>query len=496
MNELSTIVSLAKRRGFIFQSSEIYGGLASTYDYGPLGVEMRRNIKDSWWKTFVHEREDIVGLDSAILMAPQVWDASGHTSAGFADPLVDCRSCRQRFRADQFWCVSVVAVEGENETVSLIAASAQEALNLFYTTYKNKGNSFEIDSEPVPFSDIEDETVIPCPACNATASLTKPRMFNLMLKTFLGPLEDEASQTYLRPETAQGIFVNFQNVLNSTRRKLPFGIAQIGKAFRNEITVGNFIFRTREFEQMEIEYFVKPGSDEEWQERWTQDCLNWFLSLGISKDNLHIREHDKSELAHYAKGTYDIEYKFPWGWGEIQGISNRTDYDLKSHSAASGNNLSYFDEETQKQITPFVIEPSSGIDRTLLALLFDAYCEEESVSVDGKKDKRVVLKLNPVIAPVKVAVLPLSRNEKLLPKSREVLALLQKQFVVQYDDAQSIGRRYRRQDEIGTPLCVTIDFQTVEEDDAVTIRERDTMNQSRVPTSDLINEISSRLFLQ
>ena len=493
MNELSTIVSLAKRRGFIFQSSEIYGGLASTYDYGPLGVEMRRNIKDSWWKAFVHEREDIVGLDSAILMAPQVWDASGHTSAGFADPLVDCRSCRQRFRADQFWCVSVVAAEGENKTVSLIAASAEEALNAFYATSKDDVKGFEVDSDPVLFSDIEDETKIPCPACNATASLTKPRMFNLMLKTFLGPLEDEASQTYLRPETAQGIFVNFQNVLNSTRRKLPFGIAQIGKAFRNEITVGNFIFRTREFEQMEIEYFVKPGSDEEWQERWTKDCLNWFLSLGISKDNLHIREHDKSELAHYAKATYDIEYKFPWGWGEIQGIANRTDYDLKSHSQASGNNLSYFDEETQQQITPFVIEPSSGIDRTLLALLFDAYCEEESISVDGKKDTRVVLKLNPVVAPVKVAVLPLSRNEKLVPKSRELLGMLQKRFVVQYDDAQSIGRRYRRQDEIGTPLCVTIDFQTVEQDDAVTIRERDSMKQTRVPVCELVSEISSRL---
>ncbi|PZC50739.1 MAG: glycyl-tRNA synthetase [Chloroflexi bacterium] len=493
MNELSTIVSLAKRRGFIFQSSEIYGGLASTYDYGPLGVEMRRNIKDSWWKAFVHGRQDIVGLDSAILMSPQVWDASGHTSAGFADLLVDCRSCRQRFRADHLWCVFVRTAEGKKRGIGLIATSAEEALNSFHVTAKNNSKGLEMDSGPVIISDIDDETKISCPACDATATLTKPRMFNLMLKTFLGPVEDEASQTYLRPETAQGIFVNFQNVLNSTRRKLPFGIAQIGKAFRNEITVGNFIFRTREFEQMEIEYFVKPGSDEEWQERWTQDCLNWFLSLGISKDNLHIRQHDKSELAHYAKATYDIEYKFPWGWGEIQGISNRTDYDLKAHSWASGNDLTYFDEETKKQITPFVIEPSSGIDRTLLAILFDAYREEESISADGKKDKRVVLKLDPSIAPVKVAVLPLSRNEKLAPKSMELLGMLQKRFVVQYDDAQSIGRRYRRQDEIGTPLCVTIDFQTVEEDDAVTIRNRDSMDQVRVPVSNLISEISNRL---
>ncbi len=437
MTDLNTIVSLAKRRGFVFQSSEIYGGLASTYDYGPLGVEMRRNIKDHWWRTFVHKRADMVGLDAAILMAPQVWDASGHTSAGFADPLVECPECRKRYRPDQ----------------------------------------------------IDDPSK--CPDDGAT--LSEPRMFNLMLKTFLGPVEDDASQTYLRPETAQGIFVNFLNVLNSTRKKLPFGIAQIGKAFRNEITVGNFIFRTREFEQMEIEYFVKPGADEEWLDAWVKDCLDWFVGAGISEDNLRVRQHDPNELAHYAKATYDIEYRFPWGWGEIQGIASRTDYDLKAHSQASGVDLTYFDDDAQEHYHPYVIEPSAGVDRPLLAFLFDAYKEEEAPTGAGKMEKRVVLKLHPVIAPVKVAVLPLSRNEKLVPKAREVFDMVNDRFVAQYDDSQSIGRRYRRQDEIGTPLCVTVDFQTVEDDNAVTIRNRDTMEQVRIPIPELLPTLTERL---
>ena len=318
-------------------------------------------------------------------------------------------------------------------------------------------------------------------------------MFNLMLKTFLGPVEDNASQTYLRPETAQGIFVNFLNVLNSTRKKLPFGIAQIGKAFRNEITVGNFIFRTREFEQMEIEYFVKPGADEEWLDLWVQDCLNWFTSTGISEDNLRVRQHDPNELAHYAKATYDIEYKFPWGWGEIQGIASRTDYDLKAHSQASGVDLTYFDDDAQEHYHPYVIEPSAGVDRPLLAFLFDAYKEEQAPTVQGKMETRVLLKLHPVIAPVKVAVLPLSRNEKLVPRAREVFNMVNDRFVAQYDDSQSIGRRYRRQDEIGTPVCVTVDFQTVEEDDAVTIRDRDTMEQVRIPIAELLPVLTERL---
>ena len=439
MTDLNTIVSLAKRRGFVFQSSEIYGGLASTYDYGPLGVEMRRNIKDHWWRTFVHKRADMVGLDAAILMAPQVWDASGHTSAGFADPLVECPECRKRYRPDQ----------------------------------------------------IDDPSK--CPDDGAT--LSAPRMFNLMLKTFLGPVEDSASQTYLRPETAQGIFVNFLNVLNSTRKKLPFGIAQIGKAFRNEITVGNFIFRTREFEQMEIEYFVKPGADEEWLDMWVKDCLNWFVGAGISQDNLRIRQHDPDELAHYAKATYDIEYRFPWGWGEIQGIASRTDYDLKAHSQASGVDLTYFDDDAQEHYHPYVIEPSAGVDRPFLAFLSDAYKEEQAPTGGGKMEKRVLLKLHPVIAPVKVAVLPLSRNEKLVPRAREVFEMVSDRFVAQYDDSQSIGRRYRRQDEIGTPICVTVDFQTVEEDNAVTIRDRDTMEQVRVPVAELVAVLTERLQL-
>ena len=435
MADLSTIVSLAKRRGFIFQSSEIYGGLASTWDYGPLGVEMKRNVKDAWWRTFVHQRDDMVGLDAAILMAPQVWVASGHVS-GFTDPLVECKACHHRFREDQI-----------------------------------------------------DTSV--CPECGG--ALTDPRMFNLMFKTFLGPVEEEAAQTYLRPETAQGIFVNFQNVLTATRRKLPFGIAQMGKAFRNEITVGNFIFRTREFEQMEIEYFVRPGTDEEWHQRWVDNCLRWYTDLGISSDHLRIRQHGPDELSHYSKATSDIEYAFPWGWGEVQGIANRTDYDLKAHSQASGITLDYFDDETQQHLDPYVIEPSAGVDRALLAFLFDAYCEEEAPTADGKMEKRVLLKLHPTLAPIKVAVLPLSRNQHLAPKAREVYDLVRQHFVCQYDDAQSIGRRYRRQDEVGTPLCVTIDFQTVDDDNAVTIRERDSMQQERVPIPDLVPALRERL---
>ena len=430
MPDMETIVSLAKRRGFIFQSSEIYGGLASTYDYGPLGVELKRNVKEAWWRAFVHQRDDMVGLDAAILMAPQVWVASGHVS-GFSDPLVECKACHHRFRSDQ-----------------IDAAS--------------------------------------CPDCGG--QLTEPRMFNLMFKTFLGPVEDEASQTYLRPETAQGIFVNFQNVLMSTRRKLPFGIAQVGKAFRNEITVGNFIFRTREFEQMEIEYFVKPGTDDECHQRWIDDCLRWYTDLGIPQDHLRIRQHGPDELSHYSKATSDIEYAFPWGWGEIQGVANRTDFDLKAHSEHSGNRLDYFDEETQEHLTPYVIEPSAGVDRTLLTFLIDAYREEEAPTAAGKTEKRVLLKLHPALAPIKVAVLPLSRNEKLGPKAREVYDLVRPHFVCQYDDAQSIGRRYRRQDEVGTPLCVTVDFESLD-DNAVTIRDRDTMVQTRAPIPELLSTL-------
>jgi len=427
--DMDKLVSLCKRRGFIFPSSEIYGGLSACYDYGPLGVELKNNVKNAWWKTVVQERDDIVGLDASILMHPQTWVASGHVE-GFADPLVDCKQCRQRWRADQ----------------------------------------------------IKDGK---CPTCGG--ELTEPRMFNLMFKTFVGPVEDEASVVYLRPETAQGIFVNFQNVLSSTRKKLPFGIAQMGKSFRNEITTGNFIFRMREFEQMEIEYFVKPGTDEGWFKQWVEARFNWYSDLGIKKENLRLRQHGKDELAHYARDCYDIEYLFPIGWSELEGIANRTDFDLKQHAKYSGKDLSYFDDETKEHFIPYVIEPSAGVDRSILAFLADSYDEEKD-----KEGLRVILRLHPALAPIKVAVLPLSRNEKLLPLSKEVYDSLRSCWMVQYDDAQSIGRRYRRQDEIGTPFCVTIDFQSLE-DKQVTIRERDKMRQIRVPIEVLKPTLEAKL---
>jgi glycyl-tRNA synthetase len=426
---MDKLVSLCKRRGFIFPSSEIYGGLGACYDYGPLGVELKNNVKKAWWKSAVQDRDDMVGLDASILMHPQTWVASGHV-AGFADPLVECKQCHQRWRADH----------------------------------------------------IKDGK---CPACGG--ELTEPRMFNLMFKTFVGPVEDEASVVYLRPETAQGIFVNFQNVLNSTRRKLPFGIAQMGKSFRNEITTGNFIFRMREFEQMEIEYFVKPGTDEQWFKHWVEQRFNWYSNLGIKKENLRLRQHAKDELAHYARDCYDIEYLFPIGWSELEGIANRTDFDLKQHSKYSGKDLSYFDEETKEHIMPYIIEPSAGVDRSVLAFLADSYDEEKD-----KEGLRVILRLHYALAPIKVAVLPLSRNEKLLPLSKDVYNTLRSCWMVQYDDAQSIGRRYRRQDEIGTPFCVTIDFQSLE-DRQVTIRERDKMRQIRVPIEVLRPTIEAKL---
>lgn len=427
--DMEKIVSLCKRRGFVFQSSEIYGGLGSCWDYGPLGVELKRNIKEAWWRAVVQERDDIVGLDSSIIMHPQVWVASGHV-AGFSDPLVECKVCHLRWRATD--------LDGSR-----------------------------------------------CPDCGG--ELTEPRMFNLMFKTFMGPVEDDAHIVYLRPETAQGIFVNFENVMMTSRKKLPFGIAQIGKSFRNEITTGNFIFRTREFEQMEIEYFVKPGTDEKWFEYWVNERFNWYLNLGIRRENLRLRRHEKEELAHYAKECCDIEYLFPMGWAELEGIANRGDFDLRQHAQQSGKDLSYFDDETGERYIPYVIEPSAGVDRSALAFLVDAYDEEV---VEG--EKRVVLRLHKQLAPIKVAVLPLSRNEKLVPPAKEIYAELRRHFMTQYDDAQSIGRRYRRQDEIGTPFCVTIDFQSLE-DQQVTIRERDSMVQIRVPIKDLVDILRAKL---
>jgi glycyl-tRNA synthetase len=426
---MEKIVSLCKRRGFIFPSSEIYGGLGSSWDYGPLGTELKRNVKDAWWRAVVQERDDMVGLDASIIMHPQTWVASGHVE-NFSDPLVECKSCHLRRRA----------------------------------------------------TDVAGNT---CPDCGGV--LTEPRQFNLMFKTFMGPVEDEASVVYLRPETAQGIFVNFDNILGTSRKKLPFGIAQIGKSFRNEITTGNFIFRTREFEQMEIEFFVKPGSDEEWFNYWVKERFEWYLKLGIKRDNLHLRPHCDEELAHYAKGCYDVEYLFPMGWAELEGVANRGDFDLMQHTKHSGKNLSYFDEDSNERYIPYVIEPSAGVDRSLLAFLIDAYGEDVA---DG--ETRVVLRLHRALAPIKVAVLPLSRNEKLVPLTREVYAELRRHFVTQYDDAQSIGRRYRRQDEVGTPFCVTVDFKSLE-DNQVTIRDRDSLAQIRLPVKELVKTLQSKL---
>ncbi len=426
---MEKIVSLAKRRGFVFQSSEIYGGLNSCWDYGPLGVELKNNVKRAWWKAVIQERDDMVGLDASILMHPRVWEASGHLE-GFTDPLVDCKNCKQRFRADHL-------------------------------------------------------TTKTCPECGG--ELTEPRNFNLMFKTYMGPVEEQAAVVYLRPETAQGIFVNFPNVLTTTRKKLPFGVGQIGKSFRNEITPGNFTFRTREFEQMEIEYFVKPGTDEEIHARWITERLNWYKQLGINPDRLRVRPHEPDELAHYAKACSDIEYYFPMGWSELEGIANRTDFDLKQHAKYSGERLEYFDQETNEHYVPYVIEPSAGADRATLAFLIDAYHEEPD-----KDETRVVLRFHPALAPIKVAVLPLSRKDELTGVAKEIAQELRRHWMTEYDDAKSIGRRYRRQDEIGTPYCVTVDFDSLN-DKAVTVRDRDTMEQVRIPIAELVPFLREKL---
>jgi len=427
---LETLVSLSKRRGFVFQSSEIYGGLSSVWDYGPVGVELKRNVKDAWWRSMVRERDDVVGMDASILMHPDVWVASGHLES-FTDPLVECVECHRRYRADQLE------------------------------------------------SDV-------CPNCGG--AFGEPRQFNLMFKTFMGALEEAANTVYLRPETAQAMFVNFENVQTTSRKKIPFGIAQIGKSFRNEITPGNFFFRTREFEQMEMEYFCEPGTDDEWYDYWINFSMNWFKSHGIRSEKLTLRHHDPDELPHYSKASADIDYEFPWGWDELETISNRTDFDLKAHARKTGKDISYFDDQQKKRYVPFVVEPAMGADRSVLAFLADAYDEEG----EGKQ-RRVVLRFHPDIAPFQIAVLPLSRNDRLVPTARRVYGVLRSHFNTQYDDSQSIGRRYRRQDEIGTPLCVTVDFETVDEDDAVTIRNRDTMEQVRVPIENLESAIRDQL---
>jgi glycyl-tRNA synthetase len=428
---LETIANLAQKRGFVYQASEIYGGLRSAWDYGPLGVELLRNVREAWWQAMVRERDDVVGLDSSVLLAPQVWVASGHVSS-FADPLVECTNCNSRFRQDKL----------ENPDV--------------------------------------------CPDCGSKDSFTAPRKFNLMFKTFMGPVEDEGSVTYLRPETAQGIFINFANVVRTARMRLPFGIAQIGKAFRNEITPGQFVFRTREFEQAELEFFCHPDEAEKWHEYWLEERVDWYTGLGMNQDNLRLRAHDAEELSHYAAATSDVEYRFPWGWDELEGIANRTDFDLKAHAEHSGEDMRYYDQERDERFYPYVIEPSAGVTRSAFAFLIDAYHEEE---VRG--ETRVVLKLHPKLAPVKVSVLPLSKRPELVEVVEEVADLLRPVWPIEVDVTQSIGRRYRRQDEIGTPYAVTVDFDTLE-DRAVTIRERDTMDQIRVPITSLVDALRDK----
>ena len=454
-DRMDTIVSLCKRRGIVFPSSEIYGGLRASWDYGPLGVEMKNNIKRQWWRTMVQEREDIVGLDSSVILAREVWEASGHVTE-FTDPLTECMSCHRRFRADDL----IEAYEEKH------GHPPQDGLSQ-----------------------------LACPNCGTRGAFTEPRNFNGLLRTYLGPVEDESGLAYLRPETAQGIFINYRNVLQASRKKIPFGIGQIGKSFRNEITPGNFIFRTREFEQMVMEFFVKPGTDEEWHQRWIDARLDWHLGLGISQDNLRLYEHPKEKLSHYSKRTVDIEYKFDFPgseWGELEGIANRTDFDLTTHGKASGQDMSYLDPESGERYVPYVVEPALGVDRTLLVHLLDGYTEDEAPDAKGKLEKRTVLRLDPRIAPVKVAVLPLSRNADLSPKARDVAAELRRHWNADFDDASAIGRRYRRQDEIGTPYCVTVDFETLA-DQAVTVRERDSMKQERIGIEGLTAYLSERM---
>ncbi|MGW1059979.1 glycine--tRNA ligase [Micromonospora rubida] len=453
-DRIDAVVSLAKRRGFVFPSSEIYGGTRSAWDYGPLGVELKENVRRQWWKTMVQQRDDVVGLDSAVILSRKVWEASGHI-AEFVDPLTECQSCHKRFRADHL----------------------EEA-------YAEKHGK--------PLASL---TELNCPNCGNKGTFTEPKMFNGLMKTYLGPVESDEGMHYLRPETAQGIFVNYKNVETVARKKPPFGIAQTGKSFRNEITPGNFIFRTREFEQMEMEFFVEPGSDEQWHEYWLSERWNWYLDLGLSEENLRFFEHPKEKLSHYSKRTVDIEYRFRFGgseFAELEGIANRTDFDLSTHSKHSGVDLSYFDQGKSERWMPYVIEPAAGLTRAVLAFLLEAYDEDEAPNTKGGVDKRTVMRFDPRLAPVKVAVLPLSRNEALSPKAKGLAADLRKRWVVEFDDSQAIGRRYRRQDEIGTPFCVTVDFDTLD-DDAVTVRNRDTMAQERISLDQVERYLIERL---
>jgi glycyl-tRNA synthetase len=455
-SRIDSVVSLAKRRGFVFPSGEIYGGTRSAWDYGPLGVELKENVKRQWWRSMVTGRDDIVGLDSSVILPTQTWSASGHVET-FTDPLTECQNCHRRFRADHL--------------AEAVAAK------------KN------IDPDTV------DLATVACPNCGTRGAWTDPRAFSGLLKTYLGAVDDESGLHYLRPETAQGIFLNFLNVMTSARKKPPFGIAQMGKSFRNEITPGNFIFRTREFEQMEMEFFVEPGTDAQWHQTWIDLRTQWYVDLGIDASNLRHYEHPKEKLSHYSTRTVDIEYRFGFSgseWGELEGVANRTDFDLTTHSKHSGVDLSYFDQGKNERWTPYVIEPAAGVGRSMMAFLLDAYAEDEAPNAKGGVDKRVVLRLDPRLAPVKAAVLPLSRHADLSPKARDLAAALRKHWNIEFDDAGAIGRRYRRQDEIGTPYCLTVDFDSLE-DDAVTVRQRDTMAQERVAIGQVESYLAARL---
>ncbi len=457
-SRLDAVIALAKRRGFVYPCGEIYGGTRSAWDYGPLGVELKENVKRQWWNRVVRSRDDVVGLDSSVILPRQVWEASGHVQA-FTDPLIECLSCHKRLREDQ-----LVEEYAEKHDVDESAVSMEK---------------------------------VPCPSCGNRGQWTEPKAFSGLLKTFLGPVDDEAGLHFLRPETAQGIFVNFANVLNSARKKPPFGIGQIGKSFRNEITPGNFIFRTREFEQMELEFFVEPGTDEQWHQYWIDERLDWYLDLGISREHLRLYEHPQEKLSHYSKRTVDIEFAFGFQgslWGELEGIANRTDYDLGVHSQASGTKLEYFDQQKGEHYTPYVIEPSAGLTRSMMAFLVEAYTEDEAPNTKGGVDKRVVLRLDARLAPVKAAVLPLSRKSELQEPAHKLAAELRQMWNVEYDETGAVGRRYRRQDEIGTPYCITYDFDSVT-DGAVTIRERDSMEQVRIPIEGVKSWLLERLGL-
>jgi glycyl-tRNA synthetase len=454
-DRIDTLVSLCKRRGFVYPSSEIYGGQRSAWDYGPLGVELKENIKRQWWRAVVQGRDDVVGLDSSVILAREVWEASGHIQE-FVDPLTECQSCHHRYRADHLT------------------------------------EEYERKHGRPPEHGLAD---VVCPHCGTRGAFTEPRMFNGLLKTHLGAVEDDSGLAYLRPETAQGIFINFANVLQSSRKKPPFGIGQIGKSFRNEITPGNFIFRTREFEQMEMEFFVEPGTDEEWHDYWIAERTKWYVDLGIRESNLRHFEHPKDKLSHYSKRTVDIEYRYGLGsaeWGELEGVANRTDFDLTTHSKHSGVDLSYFDQEKGERWVPYVVEPAGGVARSMMAFLLDAYAEDEAPNAKGQLEKRTVLRLDRRLTPVKAAVLPLSRNADLSPKARDLAAELRRRWTVDFDDAGAIGRRYRRQDEVGTPYCVTVDFDTLT-DEAVTVRDRDSMGQERVGLDQVQSYLAQRL---